>query len=84
MLLFNAKLEKIGDHPRLSTTSSKNLISIMSAPNLDRQSPDPEHQSDAQIGVISDPNNHGAKEDYENDKTSSEQWLNKLNDQLGQ
>ncbi|KAK5735795.1 hypothetical protein LTS12_026380 [Elasticomyces elasticus] len=56
----------------------------MSAPNLDRQSPDPEHQSDAQIGVISDPNNHGAKEDYENDKTSSEQWLNKLNDQLGQ
>ncbi|KAK5674182.1 hypothetical protein LTS10_013079 [Elasticomyces elasticus] len=50
----------------------------MSAPNLDRQSPDPEHQSDAQIGVISDPNNQGAREDYDNDKTSSEQWLNKL------
>ncbi|KAK3615918.1 hypothetical protein LTR56_026302 [Elasticomyces elasticus] len=50
----------------------------MSAPNLDGQSPDPEHQSDAPIGVISEPNNQGAKEDYESDKTSSGQWLNKL------
>ncbi|KAK4891185.1 hypothetical protein LTR49_028687 [Elasticomyces elasticus] len=44
-----------------------------------RQSPDPEKQSDAQIGVTADPNNQeGAKGDYSKDKTSGEGFLKGL------